>query len=155
MKSTVLASTALLAMLCIPFSAKASLGGNIHSVQADKTLMRGTLKSTAAGNYSVQQIRAANRMIVREYVSTTGEVFGVTWQGPTPPDLRQILGPYFDTYIKAVQQRRARMLRPIRGPLLIEQNGLVVEMGGHVRGFFGRAYVRQLMPPGVAAKEIR
>ena len=49
---------------------------------------------------------------VREYVSSNGTVFAVAWQGPWLPDLRQMLGPYFDDYQRALQsttgKRRAR-----------------------------------------------
>lgn len=152
-KLTLLAAFAILAMLAIPFSADASLGGTISSVQGDRVFMRGTLKTAAKENYSVQQIRAANGVVVREYVSPAGNVFGVSWQGPTRPDLRQILGPYFAEFTKAIQPKMRFLL--VRGPVRIQANGLVVEMGGHMRWYVGRAYVQALIPAGVTAREIQ
>ena len=153
MKTFLLITLATLASLMLPFSASASLGGNINSVQADRAVLKGTLKSTTQANYSVQQIRTPNGVVVREYASPSGNVFGVSWQGPTRPNLRQVLGSYFTEFTKAVSpQMRFRL---IRGPLRIQTNGLVVEMGGHMRWYVGRAYVQALIPAGVTAREIQ
>lgn len=153
MKGILLTSIAILALLAIPFSAAASLGGNISSVQSDRVFLRGTLKSTAKGSYSVQQIQSPNGVVVREYASPAGNVFGVSWQGPTRPNLRQLLGPYFDTYIKAIPPKM--MFRLVRGPFRIQAHGLIVEMAGHGRWLIGRAYLPAMMPAGVTAKDVR
>jgi hypothetical protein len=87
---------------------------------------------------------------VREYASPNGIVFGVTWNGPWMPDLRQLLGPYFNQYMVAAQGKKAA-----RGPVSIQLPGLVVERGGHARSFFGRAYVPQMIPQGVTADAIQ
>lgn len=144
---------AMIAMLAIPFPAKASLGGNAVSVVADRAYMQGKLSKAAKDAYTVQEIQAPTGVVVREYVSQSGTVFAVAWQGPTQPDLRQVLGSYFTTFTQALQAQRAT--RPARGPLVIQQPGLVVEMGGHMRWVVGRAYIPGMMPAGVQAGEIR
>ena len=153
MKTILLITFASLAMLVVPSSAKASLGGDINSVQADRAVLRGTLKSTPEANYSVQQIRMPNGVTVREYVSPSGSVFGVSWQGPTRPNLPQVLGAYFSTFTKAISPKMRFQL--VRGPVRIQANGLVVEMSGHMRWYVGRAYVQQMIPAGVRQEEIR
>ncbi len=130
--------------------AVAELGGNVSSIQADQEHMKGTRQVTTKAAYSVHEIQAATGARVREFVSPGGTVFAVAWQGPATPDLRQLLGPYFDQYAQAIQTKRAG-----RGPVMIRQNGLVVEAGGHMRSFSGRAYLPQMMPPGVAAEVIK
>jgi hypothetical protein len=98
--------------------------------------------------------------VVREYVSTGGKVFGVAWQGPWVPDMRQLLGSYFDQFARANQaqaqanqaQKGARIRR---GPVLIDEPGLVVQIGGHPRAFAGRAYVPDMLPSGVGAENIQ
>jgi hypothetical protein len=125
--------------LVLPFPAPASLGGDITTVQADQMRMH--------------EIQAPNGVAVREFVSPAGKVFGVAWQGTTHPDLRQVLGTYFDQFRQAVQTERSR--HPGHGPLSIQTPGLVVQLGGHMRAFAGRAYVPQMMPTGVRAEEIR
>ena len=144
---------AMVAMLATPFPAKASLGGKTVSVIADQAYMQGKLTRTAKDAYTVQEIQAPTGVVVREYVSQSGMVFSVAWQGPTQPDLRQVLGSYFTTFTQAVQAQRAT--RVARGPLVIKQPGLVVEIGGHMRWFVGRAYVPGMIPAGVALEEIR
>jgi hypothetical protein len=90
---------------------------------------------------------------VREFVSSAGKVFAVAWQGPIHPDLQQLLGTYYEQYTQAVQAQRAT--RKGRGPLLIQEPGLVVQVSGHMRAFVGRAYVPQMMPAGVKVEDIR
>jgi hypothetical protein len=77
-------------------------------------------------------------------------VFGVAWQGPSMPDLRQLLGVYFDQYVEAAAARRTR-----RAPVLVELPGLVVHSSGHMRAFSGKAYLPQGLPQGVTAEEIQ
>ncbi|HEV2290078.1 MAG TPA: DUF2844 domain-containing protein [Candidatus Acidoferrales bacterium] len=144
---------AMIVILTVPFSARASLGGSAVSVIADQAHMQGKLMRTAKSAYTVQEIQAPTGVVVREYVSQSGMVFAVAWQGPTQPDLRQVLGTYFTTFTQAVQAQRAT--RVARGPLVIKQPGLVVEIGGHMRWFVGRAYVPGMVPVGVALEEIR
>jgi hypothetical protein len=147
-----IAGIAFLALV-LPFPAPASLGGDMRTVQADQMRMQGTLRSTNTQAYTVHEIQAPNGVAVREFVSPAGKVFGVAWQGTTHPDLRQVLGTYFDQFTQAVQSERSR--HPGHGPLSIQTPGLVVQLGGHMRAFAGRAYAPQMMPPGVRAEEIR
>jgi hypothetical protein len=131
----------------------AALGEPVSSVQADQAHMQGTLRTTQSQAYTIHEIRAATGTIVREYVSSSGRVFAVAWQGPWPPDMRQILGSYFEQYQQAVQ---APTNSPAgRKPLRIEQPGFVVHAGGHMRSFTGHAYIPDMLPQGVSAEEIR
>lgn len=141
------------AALSSPFSASASLGGDVASVETDQVKMQATLETTNKDLYSIHEIHVPNNVVVREFVSQSGSVFAVTWQGAARPDLRQLLGSYFDSFAKASQAKKAQ--RVGRGPLVIEQAGLVVEMGGHARSFSGRAYDPRMVPAGVPATEIR
>ena len=151
MKSRIIRS--LLAILALPLPLVASLGGDITSVQSDQAKLQGTLRSSSTDSYTLHEIQASTGVTVKEYVSSAGKVFAVTWQGAFPPDLRQLLGTYFDQYSQAVQAQRS--LRHGRGPLLIQQPGLVVQVAGHARSFWGKAYVPQMLPAGVHAEDIR
>jgi hypothetical protein len=131
----------------------AGLGEDVSSVQADQAHLQGTLRSTPSQGYTVHEIQAATGVIVREYVSTSGKVFAVSWQGQWPPDLRQVLAGYFAQYHQAAQVQANS--RPGRRPLVIEQSGLVVHSGGHMRSFAGSAYIPGMMPTGVTAEAIR
>lgn len=131
----------------------ASLGGDTASIQADQVHMQGSRRTTAAGSYTVHEIQGASGTIVREYVSADGKVFAVGWQGPWMPDMRQLLGSYFDQYARANQAQTGARMR--RGPVLINEPGLVVQIGGHMRAFAGRAYVPEMLPSGVRAENIQ
>jgi hypothetical protein len=128
----------------------AGLGQDASSVLVDQAHVLGTLHTTQMQDYTVHEIHSANSTILREYVSSSGKVFGVAWQGPWLPDMRQLLGGYFDEFAKAQASSP-----PGRRVLRIEQPDLVVESGGHPRAFAGRAYVPQLLPPGVTPEQIR
>ena len=131
----------------------ASLGGDAASIQDDQIRLRGARTMRAAGSYTVHEIQAENGTTVREYISADGKVFAVGWNGPWFPDLKQILGNYFDQYSRArLAQTTSRMRR---GPVLVNEPGLIVQIGGHVRAFAGRAYVPEMLPSGVGAENIQ
>ena len=141
----------LFALAWLP--AWAALGGDLSTVQADQVHMRGSLRTTVAAAYTVHEIQSTSGVVVREYVSSAGKVFAIAWQGPWPPDMRQLLGSYFDPYIQAARARSGPGMA--RRPLMIEQPGLVVQVGGHPRSFIGRAYIPDQLPSNVTAEEIR
>jgi len=131
----------------------ASLGGDASSVQTDQVRIQGAvMRVTSRDRYQIHEMRAPAGTNVREYVSSAGKVFAVAWDGPVMPDLRQVLGTYFDAYIQAADARLRK--RAGHGPFRIEEPGFVVEQSGHPRAFAGRAYVPQLMPLGVDADGI-
>jgi hypothetical protein len=143
---------AILLTLTIP--AFAGLGEDINSVQGDQARMGATLRTTQAQAYTVHEMQAPTGIVVREYVSSlSGKVFAVAWQGPWPPNMRQILAGYFAQFEQAAHAQATP--RAARHPLVIDQPGLVVQSGGHIRSFTGRAYVPAMLPPGITAEAIR
>ncbi len=142
------------AVLMVAMPAFAGLGEDASSVQADQVHMHAGLRTTQAQGYAVHEMQAPTGLTVREYVSpSSGKVFAVGWQGPWPPDMRQILAGYFEQYQQAAQTQAN--VRPGRHPVMIQLPGLVVQSGGHMRSFAGRAYVPDMLPQGVAAEAIR
>ena len=112
--------------------------------------MHGQLRTIANDGYSVQQIEAADGTMVREYVSSEGMVFGVTWQGQKLPDLSALLGDYYSRYQAALPAPVHRRI-----PVNVHTDGLVVEISGWMRSFYGRAYLPDRMPKTLGAKEIQ
>jgi hypothetical protein len=146
-------SLSLLSVCALPRPLSASLGGDATTIESDRAQLQASLKTTSTDHYEVHEMRAPNNIVVREFLAPNGKVFGVAWQGPTRPNLRQLFGSYFDQFTQAVQQEKAQ--RHGRGPLSINQSGLVVQMSGHQRYFVGKAYVPQMLPAGVTAEEIQ
>jgi len=138
----------VLALVSMP--AVAELGGDVSGIQADQEHMKGTRRVSTTAAYTVHEIQAATGTKVREFVSPAGKVFAVAWEGPVTPDLRQLLGQYFDQYAQAIQNKR-----PGRAPLSIRNGTLVLEAGGHMRSFSGRAYLPAMVPQGVATEAIK
>ena len=138
-------------LLALAFPAWAALGDNVTSVNNDKAHMKGTLRSVATQHYVKHEIQVPSGQVVREFVSPSGSVFGVAWEGPFQPDLHQLLGSYFEPVKQAVtaQQRHGH------GPIFVETSGFVFQQGGHARSFHGRAYVPAMVPQGVDVTEIQ
>src|SRR6185437_4319337 len=126
--------------------ARAGLGDTVASVQTDRVNMKGQLRTRSEAGYTVQEITAANGVLVREFVSPAGVVFAVSWSGSAMPDLRQTLGTYFDQYRTTVQAQRATGRRAGHHHIEIRTPSLVVHAGGHMRQYFGVAYVPSLVP---------
>jgi hypothetical protein len=151
-KSGLVALGVLILVLATGLPAWASLGGDATSIQADQIHLQGTRTTKPAESYTVHEIQSATGTVVREYVSPQGKVFAIAWHGPWLPDLRKLLGGYFEQYRAAVQSRSGT--RMVRKPVVIDQPGLVVQIGGHVRAFAGRAYVPGMLPSGVRGEDI-
>jgi hypothetical protein len=111
--------------------------------------MKAQSRALAVRSYVVHELVTEGGTSVREYVSADGKVFAVAWRGPQMPNLEQLFGEHFATIKQAASDPRRG-----RGPLQINQSGLVVQSGGHMRGFGGRAYLPQLVPAGVSIEEI-
>jgi hypothetical protein len=147
------ASVAIL-IAALPGRASAELGGALATVDSDRVKMQGALlRITQTRSYALHEVRTAAGTNVRQFVSPSGTVFGVAWDGPWQPDLHQILGAYFDRFTQAVQA--VRRVRRGRGPLAIRDGDLVVEVGGHARAFVGHAFLAPLIPQGVDPSSIQ
>lgn len=133
-------------LLLIPVAAFATLGEDVSSVHSDQVHSNAQLRIVPGQAYSVHELHTAAGTIIKEFVAANGIVFGVSWQGPFTPDLRQLLGHHFDEYMQASQPATPRSARGTH----IETNDLVVEATGHMRFKTGRAYLRSQLPSGVS-----
>ena len=88
--------------------------------------------------------------VIREYAGLDGKVFAVTWHGPFSPNLRQTLGSYFDQYAAAAPAGRQD-----RNHVQVRTSNLVVQVGGHMRAYSGRAYLPQALPSGVTPGDLQ
>lgn len=133
--------------------ARASLGGDAQSVAADSHLMRGAVATTATVQYDVQQI-VNGALLVNEYLTRSGQVFAVTWHGPTPPNLQQLLGTYFSRF-QAAAAAAHRNNPGIHRHFTLSQPDLVVQNFGRLRDFRGIAYLPALVPEGVSVGTLK
>lgn len=143
--------SALVSALLCTLPCYAALGGDISSVQDDQARINASLRVTQSNAYSVHELRSPTGVVVREFATSSGKIFAVAWHGPWAPDLQHLLGAHFAQYQQAMQSPNGRAAH---GPLTIQQGNLVVELGGHMRDFVGRAYLSDQVPAGVRAEEI-
>jgi hypothetical protein len=143
----------VLAVLAAAQQAQAVLGEPVDSITMDQKTLS-TTRSAATEvhtGYTVQEI-ASNVTTVREFVSPSGIVFGIAWQGRTHPDLAALLGSYAGEYQNTL---RKNPRHPGRRYLQVKTDRVVVEKWGHMRKLQGRAYVPALIPSGVSLDEIK
>ena len=148
--STPLVTSAIaLAMLCASAGAHAELGGTMpdpaNSTEAEsRMLMNGALR--------MRTLTDAGNTTINEYATNTGQIIGYAWEGPTMPDLHALLGKYADSYRTGAATSAAdanlhssRIARP----------DVIVESGGPMRGYVGRAWLPAALPPGVTADDLQ
>ena len=125
----------------------ASLGEDVSSIRTDQAQLKTSIRVLSRQLYSVHEMTTASGSTIRQFVSPAGTVFAVTWSG-FAPNLRQLLGSYFDQYFQAQATSRGRSFH-------MDDGDLVVDYGGHMRFVVGRAFLRGKVPSGVSADEIR
>ncbi|HTT12229.1 MAG TPA: DUF2844 domain-containing protein [Burkholderiaceae bacterium] len=131
--------------------AAAALGGAATTLQDDAVKLQAVQHVTSSrAGYAVHELTLNSGTVVREFLAPSGAVFAVTWRGPFKPDLSQLLGDYFPRVVAAGRQRHAdhRMLA-------VHAPDLVIESGGRMRAFAGRAYLPELVPATVSLGAIR
>ena len=132
--------------------AKAALGESVDSVASDQKAISAVQKTTKTSTgYTVHEIRSET-ITVREYVSPSGVVFGIAWNGLTHPDLTPLLGSYASEHQKALNHVKRQ---PGRRYVKIKTDNIVVEKWGHMRNLQGRTYAPALIPQGVSVDEIK
>jgi hypothetical protein len=148
--STPLVTSAIaLAMSCASAGAHAELGGAMPSqasstAAAPRMLLNGALR--------VRTLTDAGNTTINEYATSTGQIIGYAWEGPTMPDLDALLGKYADSYRTGAATSAAdanlhtsRIARP----------DVIVESGGPMRGYVGRAWLPAALPPCITADDLQ
>jgi hypothetical protein len=128
----------------------AVLGGSAESVVADQVKLQANRTVVETREYTVHEISREDGTLVREYVTPAGKVFGVSWSGPTIPDLSQLLGSYNTEYQNSLHAKPGR-----RRVAVVHNTDLVVESSGHTRAFHGRAYLNSMLPGGVTQETVK
>ena len=141
------------AVLATAQRAQSGLGESADSIASDREALSAVQRATTAHHgYTVQEF-ASDATSVREYVSPSGIVFGVAWNGLTYPDLTPLLGSYASEYQEALQQTPRQP--GLRRHHAVRTERVVVEKWGHMRNLQGRAFAPALITPGVSIDEIK
>ena len=145
-------SLPVLVVLLLPVAARAELGGAMTGVQVDRAHLDARLTSTPSGTHTRHEMTLPNGGLVREFTNANGRVYALTWSGPGKPDLRSLLGGYFDR----LQTGNARINpRARRQPMQLVRSDVIIQTGGHMGYFWGVAYVPALTPAGFAVTDLQ
>jgi len=125
------------------------LGEPESALKGESQLSAASIKLSDRGTYRVHEIDLPSGTVVREYAALDGNVFAVTWHGPFVPNLKQMLGRYFDEFSAG-----AKAARFDHHHVQVNQSDLVVQSSGHMRAVSGRAYLPQAIPGGVSVGEL-
>jgi len=128
----------------------AVLGGSAESVVTDQLKLQAKRAVVETQEYTLHVISLEDGTLIREYVTPGGKVFGVSWSGPTIPDLSQLLGTYNAEFQNAVHTKIGH-----RRTAAVHDSDLVVESSGHMRAFYGRAYLNSVLPSGVGQEIVK
>jgi hypothetical protein len=132
---------------------QSSLGGVHASVEQDRAHFSATMApSTMQGGAHVETLQPTNGGIVREYSNADGVVFAVTWQGPSRPDLRQLLGDQYATASSVMTKRRGRRTARL---MMVQRPDVVIRSQGHPGAFSGVAYDPRLIPAGFSVHDLQ
>ncbi|WP_345811004.1 DUF2844 domain-containing protein [Paraburkholderia sp. PREW-6R] len=144
-------SAASLTLVCLTLvtDAHAELGGTmptsaVSHAAAPTASLNGALR--------VRTFTDTGKTTINEYATSTGQIVAYTWQGPTMPDLRALLGNYADSF------RAGAAALPADGNLHIARVArpdVIVETGGPMRSYVGRAWLPGALPAGVTADDLR
>jgi len=125
----------------------AALGGDAASLQKEQDAFNGSFALARGSLFSVYSLMTPTGVRIREYVSVSGLVFAVAWDGPVLPDLELLLGSSYPSYLQGLRQRS-------RG-VHIQTSALVLESAGMMRAFVGKAFLPDAMPANLSAQDIQ
>ncbi len=128
----------------------AVLGGSAESVVTDQLKFQAKRAVVETQEYTLHVISLADGTSIREYVTPGGKVFGVSWKGPSIPDLAQLLGTYHTEFQSMLHAKPGH-----RRSAVVRDSDLVVESSGHMRAFYGRAYLNSMLPSGVTQEIVK
>ena len=134
-------------LLAAPLTSQAELGGNLSSIQQGQKTFGSKLTSAAQTGYSIYSQSIDSDLVIKEYLATNGNVFAVTWKGATLPNFQVILGAYYANYLTALQNNPRA--------LFFQDDNLVIESGGVMGGYVGRAYLPKQFPAGITPANIQ
>ena len=136
--------------LSAPGTCRAELGGTALPASAAGAAI---VHSQKSGVFQVRTTTDEGGTRINEYSTPAGQIFAYTWQGPTMPDLKTLLGGFYDSWRDgaASAQASGSALHATR----IARPDVIVESGGQMRSYVGRAWLPGALPAGVSADDLR
>jgi hypothetical protein len=144
-------AAATLAIACAAVAASSPAWAVLGEPLSAASAHADTATLTQRAAYTVSTVTLETGTVVNEYAAPGGKVFAVSWRGPMPPDLTQLLGSYYTDYQTALA---ARQPGQHTRHLQLNSGRMMFEAGGHMRALRGSAYVPALVPQGLSLGEL-
>lgn len=152
-KLTLILPTVYMLVLMTTLPASAGLGASTDSIRDDQLSMRARITIIPVRDCTVHGLSSPLGMVIREYVSSNGTVFAISWHGPFAPDMHRVLAKRFELYSLELKKQNTRTMG--HSALDIRTPFLAMESVGHMRAYARRAYNPSLLPAGINSDEIR
>jgi hypothetical protein len=149
--ATVVATAAASALMPIATPACAQLGGTMPATPRAASAM--VANNLVDGSIRIRGWTDEGGTTIHEYATADGLIFAYTWDGPTMPDIDRLLGRY-----SASWRAKAAELAATRSSLhasRVVHPDLIVDSGGQMRSYVGRAWLPAAMPPGISPADLQ
>ncbi len=141
------------AFLLLPItSAFAVLGEHENSINVDTVRMHAKRTVSSLPLYSISDLTSVDGSRIRQFVSSDGNVFAVSWNTMYKPDFSKLLGNSFPSYVNASHE--AALQPGIQRLLRHEGLDVVVMSTSHLNVFSGFAFRRSMLPRGLGLESI-
>jgi hypothetical protein len=114
-------------------------------------LMVVSKKASLNNTYNITTTTESTGTVIKEYTDLNGKIFAITWSGQVIPNLEELLGSYFSEY----KNPKNFVSHSGHSNLMVSNGDMVVQSRGHLRAFFGTAYLKSAIPSGVDINEIQ
>jgi hypothetical protein len=135
-----------IAGLCRSIPARATLGGDVPSIEANREHLAADVHVTKLARGERHELTLPSGIVVHEYVSPSGAVYAIAWSGSRAPNLNELLGAYFRQF--KPQGAGAHHAMSLHG------QDFEMEAMAHRGAFTGHAWVPSLVPPGIDARTL-
>ncbi len=158
-RNRILVVLALLWQAAPALGLAAGLGESARTLPSDRKVVQGATQNATGSSvspYTLYSVTTDGGTSVNEYAGPQGTIFAVTWRGPMPPNLQQLFGSYYAQYQAAAAAAAAADggRQSDRHHQHLSNDDLVVAASAHQRYYQGRAFVRSLVPAGVAVGDL-
>ncbi|WP_413289396.1 DUF2844 domain-containing protein [Bdellovibrio sp. HCB337] len=140
-----------IAVLFSPAFSQATLGASVNSKATNLTAVNASQKVGSTEKYSNYEYEQ-NGNTVKEFSSSEGVVFAVSWRGISKPDLNALFGSYFNEYTEAFDKVPKQY--GVKS-LSMKTTQMVIRRGGRMRDQSGFVYVPSLVPEGVNVEDLK
>lgn len=157
MKKNLITQLLVIASVCAPLSAWATLGESTSSIMNDAIALNATtansnqsqtLSSDIALPYQTNSLVTKEGTVIKQF-SNNGTVFAIAWHGPKVPDQSQLFGKYFASYQTAKPSYKSLNARKVNS------SDFVSVTNGWMGHYEGKAIIPSLAPANITINSIK